>query len=94
MTSSSVPAGYDQHHIFPQQYIDYFASAGINIHNYCYAMPRPDHQQLHSDGWNPDWDDFFDNNPYASQYDIYNHAFQMMIDYGIDPSKPLIPYGR
>lgn len=42
----------DLHHIFPQQYRDWFAERGIDIDEWCIRVPQVEHQAQHAFQWN------------------------------------------
>ncbi|WP_198361589.1 OmpA family protein [Burkholderia ubonensis] len=42
----------EQHHVFVQQLMDWFAEAGINPHEYTVRVKKSVHNWLHSTGWN------------------------------------------
>jgi Predicted lipoprotein of unknown function (DUF2380) len=48
------------HHIFPQQFRDRFKDLGVEIDLYTVTMYEFQHAVLHSEGWNSDWNMFFE----------------------------------
>jgi RHS repeat-associated protein len=80
-----------RHHIFPQEFRSEFESAGIDIDEHTIEMSPEEHQQLHSNGWNQEWGDFFDENPNPSPQQIRNFATELLNEYGL-ANRPIIPF--
>ena len=80
-----------RHHIFPQQFRPQFEGAGIDIDEYTVEMTQAEHQALHSNGWNDEWSDFFDEHPYASPEQIRNFASDLLNEAGL-ANRPIVPY--
>jgi hypothetical protein len=54
------PVYLHDHHIFPRQFIDEFIKSGIDIDKFTATMHEFQHQILHSEGWNSEWNMFFE----------------------------------
>src|SRR6478736_3880494 len=80
-----------RHHIFPQQYRAEFERAGIDIDEYTIEMSQDEHQALHSNGWNQEWGDFFDETPNPSADQIRNFASELLNEAGL-ANRPIVPY--
>ena len=48
------------HHIYPREFADEFKEAGIDIDEHTVTLYEFQHHIVHSEGWNPDWDMFFE----------------------------------
>ena len=80
-----------RHHIFPQQFRPEFEEAGIDIDQETIEMTLEEHRALHSDGYNQEWGDFFDENPNASEGQIRDFATELQNDRGL-ADRPIIPF--
>lgn len=91
---TSVPAGrtgsIEQHHLFPQEYIENFKSAGLDIEQYKMPMDRADHRLkpngLHTgpNNWNRQWKDFFTRYPNADRGQILDQLSKMNKEFGLE----------
>jgi len=89
------------HHIFPQQFRQYFKQRGIDIDQYTVTMDAPTHLEgVHGAGidgmpgqWNKAWTDFIARNPNATRQQIFDFAGELMKRYGISSSE-IHPYGQ
>ena len=70
--------GWHNHHVFPQQFHDEFLAAGIDPDLYVVTLYQEEHVALHQDGWNAQWDHFFDNYHQGS----VQPSVDEVIDYG------------
>jgi hypothetical protein len=89
------------HHIFPQQFRQYFKQRGIDIDQFTVTMDAPTHLEgVHGAGidgmpgqWNRAWADFIARNPNATRQQIFDFAGELMKRYGISTSE-IHPYGQ
>jgi RHS repeat-associated protein len=80
----------EDHHIFSQAFRQWFTAQGIAIDAYLIRMLRSVHR-LNPDGlhtkaggnWNKVWEDWIREHPGASTQQIWDKAYQMLIDFGI-----------
>jgi RHS repeat-associated protein len=93
------------HHIFPQQFGDFFSNAGVKIHDFTVALEQTTHLSgVHGEGgfvgpggvtmpggWNALWDAFIRANPMASAKEIYQYAGDLMDQFGLS-GLPIVPY--
>jgi len=72
----------EYHHVFPQQYRNYFEQRGIDIDKYTLKLTKEDHRgslnSLHSNGWNKQWAEWIENHPNASKKEIFNYLNKML----------------
>jgi len=84
----------EKHHIFPQEFKDWFERQGINIHKETMLIDIDTHHRIHkgfSGGpWNGEWRKFRDNHTGATQEDMYRYAREMIIRF--DLVGPILPY--
>jgi Predicted lipoprotein of unknown function (DUF2380) len=45
----------NDHHVFPQQFRDWFAKHGIDVDEWTVRIEKDVHISLHSNGWNQEW---------------------------------------
>jgi len=98
-TPQRVP--FHDHHIFPQQFRQYFEQRGIDIDQYTVTMDASTHLEgVHGAGidgipgqWNKAWADFIAKNPTATRQQLFDFAGQLMKRYGISSSE-IHPYGK
>jgi RHS repeat-associated protein len=87
-----------RHHVFPRRYQRWFAARGIDIDKYTVEVDPTTHLQgIHGNGlgdlpggWNDMWGKFIENNPNATQSDVFNFGRAMMDRY--DLQGPIVPY--
>ena len=94
------------HHIFPQEFKNFFDPLGININDYTVGVYNGwEHQRgIHGRGgvigpqntflpgrWNDRWANWIDNNPGATRNQVEQFAKKMLRDYGLD-KLPVVPY--
>jgi predicted lipoprotein DUF2380 len=92
---------FHDHHIFPQQFRQYFEQKGIDIDQYTVTMDASTHLEgVHGAGmggmpgqWNKAWADFVARNPTATRQQVLDFAGQLMKRYGISSSE-IHPYGQ
>ncbi len=92
---------FHDHHIFPQQFRQYFAQRGIDIDQYTVTMDASTHLEgVHGAGidgmpgqWNKAWADFIARNPTATRQQLFDFAGQLMKRYGISSSE-IHSYGQ
>lgn len=85
------PARLQDHHIFPQTFRRYFEQNGINIDQHTITLGSNNHLRgIHGRGigsmpgrWNDRWRNFIENNPNASQREIYQFGGRLMDEYGL-----------
>ena len=70
-----------------KSYADFIKERGINVDDYTITVSSGKGGQymdfIHGKGqWNQKWIDFIDNNPNATDKDIYQFAGKMIDDYG------------
>jgi hypothetical protein len=93
------PGKVHKHHLLPQQFETWFKSKGINIHKYSVRLPSDKHLKgVHGKGgegfpgqWNPRWKEFIDNNPNATQDQIFKYMNELREGFGIS-DLPIEPY--
>ncbi len=86
----------EKHHIFPQEFADWFRAKKIDVHAFTLRLPKSFHRWLHSGGpqggqWNAAWRQFRINNRDALQEQIWQFAFALMARFQIH-ERPLVPY--
>jgi hypothetical protein len=80
------------HHIFPRQFEGFFISRGINIDEFTVTLGQSSHLRgVHGNGlgnmpgkWNSRWAEFIENNPNASQAEVYKFAGSLMDEFNIN----------
>jgi RHS repeat-associated protein len=99
-TLFALPApNLQDHHIFPQQFEEFFSQRGIDIHAHTVTVGETMHLQgIHGSGlgdmpgrWNSQWLSFITQNPNATAQQVYQQAGRMMDQYGLS-SLPIHPY--
>ncbi len=77
-------ADFPAHHVIPKQFIRQAQRLGINVHDPRNGMflPRATHQRIHAEGYNPQWQRFFNQNPTSAQQ-VYDFGQRMLYNYGI-----------
>jgi hypothetical protein len=95
------PLKFADHHIFPQQFRDFFSSRGIDIHQFTITVEAQlTHLKgIHGNGnlgqfpgrWNSLWKSFIDKNPNASQKEIFQFAGKMLDEFKLG-HLPIHPY--
>ena len=95
------PLKFADHHIFPQQFTDFFLSRGIDIHQFKITVEAQlTHLKgIHGNGnlgqfpgrWNSLWKSFIDKNPNASQKEIFQFAGKMLDEFKLG-HLPIHPY--
>lgn len=81
--------GFEKHHSFPEQLVQYFERAGINIEDYLMHMWVSEHRLkpngLHtgSNHWNKEWKNFSAQHPNATQDQVYEQGYKMLEDRGL-----------
>ncbi|MFN4085402.1 MAG: DUF2380 domain-containing protein [Spirosomataceae bacterium] len=77
---------FQVHHVFPQKSSlqQYWQDLGIDIHDprFLQYWRTPSHQQK-SGAYNLEWERFFQANPNANKWDVYNHGRMIMKQYGL-----------
>jgi uncharacterized lipoprotein (TIGR02269 family) len=93
--NTTVPT--QKHHIFPQagEFSAFFARVEINIHLYTVVTPRRIHLSDYHGGpgggpWNHSWRTFMHANPNATRDQIFRHAQNMIIQFGV--TSRLVPF--
>ncbi len=82
-----------KHHVFPQALRSWFSSRNLqNIDDYTIQISKGLHKQLHSGGgrggvWNSEWQQFKNQNPYATPQQIFKQAEDMMFKYQLEFSR-------
>ncbi len=80
-----------EHHLLPRQFIDKFRKAGLDIEDYKVKVPEDFHKEIHGKGggdwwensWNPQWDQFFKDNPNPTQDEILIQLHEMAEEFDI-----------
>ena len=76
------------HHLFPNQFRDDFARAGLNVDDFTIALSKESHRgagkglQYIPTNWNEEWRKFLIENPNPTQRQLYNKAEQMLSNAG------------
>jgi RHS repeat-associated protein len=93
LTRRMLPSGGppQDHHLFPQTFRALFEKSGIDIDQFTVSLPQTLHLKgVHGAGlgnvpgrWNQRWQDFFADNPNATEKDIYQFAGQLMDEFGL-----------
>ncbi|NTX39368.1 TIGR02269 family lipoprotein [Myxococcus sp. CA033] len=78
----------ERHHIFPRAFEGYFATIGIEIHQYTLLVGVAEHRRVHEgkDGgpWNRDWFDWIQANRLrATRADHFRHGGRLVERYGL-----------
>jgi uncharacterized lipoprotein (TIGR02269 family) len=84
-----------KHHVFPQEFKDWFSLKGINIHSWTIVIEKSIHEKIHhgrSGGpWNGEWRQYISANfQTANEQTIHLFATQMLFRF--DLSGPVVPY--
>jgi uncharacterized lipoprotein (TIGR02269 family) len=84
-----------KHHVFPQEFKDWFKSKGISIHSWTIVIEKRIHEKIHQGDrggpWNAAWRQYIRaNGPVANQQAIHLFAVQMLFRF--DLSGPVVPY--
>jgi uncharacterized lipoprotein (TIGR02269 family) len=84
-----------KHHVFPQEFKDWFKLKDINIHSRTIVIEKSIHEKIHSGGrggpWNAAWRRYISENfQTANQQSIHLFATQMIFRF--DLSGPIVPY--
>ncbi|CAB3774218.1 Rhs family protein [Burkholderia paludis] len=91
------PAQIREHHLIPQamlrddDFTSQMKSVGIAdpedyIHRQIAQIPNAEHNSLHADGWNKDWQNWYSNNPNFTRKDLESQTKNMMRNYNIPKS--------
>jgi uncharacterized lipoprotein (TIGR02269 family) len=85
----------EKHHIFPQEFAEWFKAKDINHHAFTIRLPKSFHTWLHSGGprggqWNEAWRQFRKTNDGAGPEEIWRFAGELMSRFGVNG--PLVPY--
>ncbi|CAO5682724.1 MAG: hypothetical protein HEEMFOPI_01767 [Holosporales bacterium] len=81
------------HHIFPRQFKKFFEGKGINIDEHTISLVHDTShlRGIHGNGfndmpgkWNFKWKEFIENNPTASQKEVYQFAGKLLDEYNIN----------
>jgi hypothetical protein len=82
--------GDEIHHIFPQQFVEWFDEHGIDIEAYTIALARAAHRLkpngIHTKlggNWNKVWQQWIEEHPNATPQAIIEQAKQMLAAVGI-----------
>ena len=81
---------FEQHHIFPQKFVEDFKKMGIDIDNFAVDVQMNSHRSF-SNKYNKDWGNFLNTRP--NQKEIYQYGGHMMDKYGIS-GQVIKPYNR
>ena len=86
MGGAKLLSDFQVHHVFPQKLSlqQYWQDLGIDIHDprFLQYWRTPSHQQK-SGAYILEWERFFQANPNANKWDVYNHGRMMMKQYGL-----------
>lgn len=85
-------ANLEDHHIFPRKFEDEFKEAGVDIDMYTLTLYEFQHKVLHSDGWNADWNMFFEmyseGGVDPNVDDVMDFGVYMIEKYGLETAIP------
>jgi uncharacterized lipoprotein (TIGR02269 family) len=87
---------HEKHHIFPQEFLEWFKGKGIDIHQWTMFIETALHKSIHrgekGGPWNAAWRQFIRNpkNKDATKEDIWKHAWELCVRFGL--MAPLQPY--
>ena len=84
--TSQSPSGKTTHahHVFPQEFEEYFLEKGINVHSSKHMTWWEAKSHLaNAKGYNKEWIEFFEKQPNASQAQILDYGKQLMKEYGL-----------
>ncbi|WP_233261853.1 TIGR02269 family lipoprotein [Vitiosangium sp. GDMCC 1.1324] len=88
------PGRLVKHHIFPQEFKEWFKIKGINIHEETMLLEAHVHDRIHLGArggpWNAAWRQFIDLNGTATKEEIWRYAGELIHRFGIDG--PILPY--
>jgi hypothetical protein len=86
LTETSPPSSVHAHHVFSQDFTEYFLGKGINIHEPQYlTWWEASSHQSNSSNYNKLWREFIESeNPGATVAEILEKGKQIMANYGID----------
>jgi hypothetical protein len=86
----------EDHHLLPRQFRDKFEDAGVDFNMYAVSMSDKFHDAIHIDGWNADWNMFFEmyeqGNISPTIDDIMDFAEFMLEKFGFSDAE-VHPYG-
>jgi uncharacterized lipoprotein (TIGR02269 family) len=79
----------EKHHIFPQEFAEWFKLKPIDIHAFTVRVPRSFHRWLHSGGssggqWNEAWRQFQKKNDGANPDEIWRFAGELMLRFNVN----------
>ena len=91
------PASMRDHHLIPQAmmndeaFIKQMKNAGITdpanyIHRQISRIPNASHNNVHAEGWNNQWKEWFKKNPEFTKADIQSNIKNMMTEHNIPKS--------
>ncbi|MFY0526653.1 TIGR02269 family lipoprotein [Archangium gephyra] len=85
---------HEKHHIFPQEFREWFKEKGIDIHQWTMLIEKQLHERIHRGArggpWNDAWRQFKNLNGGATQEEIWKHAWELCVRFGL--YSPLQPY--
>ena len=81
----------EQHHLFVQEFREWFRSKGIEIDNYTVTLTWGQHSAVHSTGWNPTWSAWINANRGASPQAVRQMMDSMRKLFGLE-GNPIHPY--
>ncbi len=81
-----------EHHVFPQEFRNWFKSKGINIDEYTVIINQGEHEAIHIAGWNKEWNAFKNANPLATEQQLFEYVGKLMDKYKIS-DLPIVTYG-
>jgi RHS repeat-associated protein len=93
------PVKMQRHHIFPQQFRDFFYARGVDIDKHTVEISQGRHLgSVHGRGdaitpgrYNQRWAEFIEANPNATAKDIYQFGGRLMDEYGLSGLQ-IVPY--
>jgi hypothetical protein len=81
----------EDHHLLPGQFRDKFKDTGVDFNMYAVSMSDKFHDVTHSDGWNANWNMFFEmyeqGNISPTVDDIMDFAEFMMEKFGFSDAE-------
>jgi intein/homing endonuclease len=88
-------ACFHKHHVFPQQFRDWFSAREINIDDFTVKIDSTTHLKgVHGKGledmpgkWNDRWSEFMEAKPNATQQEVLDFGNSLLKEYGLDGIK-------
>ena len=72
----------ERHHIFPQEFKEWFKEKGINVHEWTLVLFKDDHDRIHRGArggpWNAAWRQFTETRADAPKEEIWLYAGELI----------------